>query len=181
MNTNFTKVSSLKFSRITTLLAVGIAVSIGVPALAGVLWVNYEKKKTNNYIPINAVVGGSQKGSKLYVCQAIHDKEYTPGKLTEAYNCYIPWGNKEHRYTKYRVLTGNNWRWRNTGGKLPSSKDRVWGGNEDNGGNTLYVCRAKLNNEYIPGKYYNPTKTCYVSYGKLEYRFTKKFEFLTAN
>ncbi len=182
MNTNFTKVSLLKFSRIATLLATGIAVSIAVPALASVSWVNYEKKKTNNYIPTNAVVGGSQNGKKLYVCQAIHDKEYIPGKLTEAHNCFIPGGNKEYRYTKYRVLTGNNWSWRNTGGELPSSRDRAWGGNQDNGGNTLYVCRAKYKGEYIPGKYYEPTKICYVSFGGAEYRFTdKNFEFLIAN
>ncbi|MEH2234538.1 MAG: hypothetical protein V7K71_33765 [Nostoc sp.] len=58
INTNFTKVSLLKFSRIATLLATGIAVSVAVPALASVSWVNYEKKKTNNYIPTNAVVIG---------------------------------------------------------------------------------------------------------------------------
>ncbi|MEH2390617.1 MAG: DUF3421 domain-containing protein [Nostoc sp.] len=166
-----------KFNRKATLLAVGIAVSIGLPALAGVLWTPGK----SGTLPRNALVGGSQNGTKLYVCQAIHDGEYTPGKMAApSYKyCYIPWGGKEYSYTKYRVLTGNNWKWINFSGKLPN--DRVWGGNEDNGKNTLYVCRAILSTGYAPGKYYPPNKICYVSYKGLEYQYKSYFQILTAN
>ncbi|MBE9106141.1 DUF3421 domain-containing protein [Nostoc cf. edaphicum LEGE 07299] len=166
----------IKFNLNTTLLAVGIAVSIGVPALAGVLWA----KGRPGTLPRNAVEGGTQNRAKLYVCQAIHDKEYTPGKLA-APNfkyCYIPWGGKEYRKTTFRVLTGNNWKWVNFSGKLPNYP--VWGGNENNGKYDLYPCRAILNTGYAPGKYYPPNKTCYVSYGGLEYQYKNFFQILTA-
>jgi hypothetical protein len=178
MNNNFTKGNLVKLNRIAIPLAVGIAVSIAIPALGGVIW---KAMTARGSIPSNAVRGGTNSGSTLYVCQAIHDKEYTPGKLSSAKICYIPWGGREYAYREYRVLTGNNWKWLSEQNFKGTPSNRVWGGDENNGRDTLYVCRAVLNGEYTPGKYYPPNETCYVSWGNREYQYRENFDFLVAD
>ncbi|MEH2206768.1 MAG: DM9 repeat-containing protein [Nostoc sp.] len=178
MKTNFTKVSSLNFSRIATLLAVGIAVSIGVPALAAVSRTTVKPNTTSS----SYIRGGTEDNGRniLYVCSAIVDGEYTPGKYYPPNGrCYVSWGGKEY-YPSSRIYLykANSWTWGNFPGYTVGNNPV--GGTENNGKNKLYFCRAKVDGEYTPGKYYPPNKTCYIPWGGREYQF-KNFQILFAN
>ncbi|WP_442940245.1 DM9 repeat-containing protein [Nostoc sp.] len=52
---------------------------------------------------------------------------------------------------------------------------------KNNGKNTLYFCRAKVDGEYTPEKYYPPNKTCYIPWGGQEYIYKSNFQILFAN
>ncbi|KAH7939743.1 hypothetical protein HPB52_016791 [Rhipicephalus sanguineus] len=55
-------------------------------------------------VPENAVPGGED----TYVCRAIHDGKFTPGKLfTPHSKCYISYGGFEHGYDEYETLLGH--------------------------------------------------------------------------
>lgn len=167
----------MKLNLIAIPLAVGIAVSIAIPALGSVQW-KYMNSGYKGFYS-DQVKGGTSGGTTLYVCKAIHKGEYTPGRLSYRHICSIPWGNKEYFYKEYRVLTGNNWRWVDEEIYSGRPSNAVPGGTQN--GNPLYVCRAVIDAEYTPGKYYPQTGTCYVPWGNLEYRYTKNFDFLVVD
>lgn len=124
------------------------------------------------YFPENAVSGGREaNGQELYVCRAKMNGYLTPGKLNPAYKkCYIPYGGKEHEFSKYEVLTGN-FNWVILKGSVPSNA--VIGGQDAASKETLYVCRGALKvsggNTILPGKYSPSNDVCFVPYGGKEY------------
>lgn len=58
-------------------------------------------------IPRNAVVGGSEPGRVLYICQANFGGGVHPGKVVSG-NCNIGYGGNEVTNTKYRVLVSGS-------------------------------------------------------------------------
>lgn len=169
----------MQLKTIATLLATGIAVSIGVPALAAISRTNVKPSATTSSRYIS---GGTEDNGRttLYICSAVVDGEYTPGKYYPPNGrCYVAWGGKEYSYTSSYLYTANSWTWGNfpgyTVGNNPS------GGTENNGKNKLYFCQARVDGEYTPGKYYPPNKTCYVSWGGREYRYKSNFKILFVN
>lgn len=60
--------------------------------------------------PANAVEGGiTSNGEILYVGRANHEGIITPGKVQPSHGCiYLPFGDKEHRYTNYEVLVSQS-------------------------------------------------------------------------
>jgi hypothetical protein len=56
-------------------------------------------------LPDNAVVGGSQPQpyATLFICRALYDGGYHPGKLYDG-ACNIGWGGSEIRVNRYQVL-----------------------------------------------------------------------------
>ncbi len=167
----------MKFNRTAILLAIGIAVSTGVPALADVEW----KYMNSGYkgFHSNSVRGGTSGGTTLYVCKAKHNNEDTPGRLSYRKTCSIPWGGREHVYKEYYVLTGDNWEWVDEERYNGTPSNAVRGGT--NNGKPLHVCRAFHDGEFTPGKYYSPTGTCYIAWGNLEYEYKKNFDFLVVD
>ncbi|MDZ8069016.1 MAG: DUF3421 domain-containing protein [Nostoc sp. DedQUE08] len=95
----------IKFNCIAKLLAVGIAVSIGVPALAEVSQTTV--KPFNPYY----IQGGTEdnNGTILYICSTIVDGEYTPGKYYPPnQTCYVSWGGEEYGFrSNFQVLIAN--------------------------------------------------------------------------
>ncbi len=170
----------IKFNRNVTLVAVGIAVSIGIPAFAAV---SRTQVKPNTSNSSRYITGGTEDngGNTLYICSTKVDGEYTPGKYYPPnQRCYVAWGGKEYSYTSpIRFYATNSWTWGNFPGYIVGNN--LAGGTEDNGKNPLYFCRAKVDGEYTPGKYYPPNKTCYVPWGGREYVYRSNFQILFAN
>ncbi|MEH2244205.1 DM9 repeat-containing protein [Nostoc sp.] len=167
----------IKLNRIATLLAVGITVSTGVPALA---------YSTTTDVPNTSghfIKGGTNLGNTLYICTAQVNGQDTPGKYYPPDQaCYVPYGGKEFSFiSSITFYKSDNWRWIAFQDKI-TNKNVIGGMDNDD---PLYFCRAKIfTGEYTPGKYYSPTKTCYVPYGGLEYQFTygySDFQILIAN
>lgn len=75
----------------------------------------------------------------------------------------VPKDGGEHWSDTYEVLCGGNGFW------VPKDgvhKNLVIGGQAGNP-EPFYVCRGHVNDQTIPGKFYKPTRCCYVgSYGK---------------
>lgn len=164
------------------LISSSLVISIGIPALAAI-----SRISVNNNIDFSQIIrGGTEDNGKniLYVCTALFDGEYTPGKYYKpTQTCYVPWGGKERGITEtrnfYIVGKDNSWEWKNFPGYIARNNPVL--GTENNGSNLLYSCRAKVDGEDTPGKYYPPNQTCYVSWGGKEYTFkyrSKPFEIL---
>jgi hypothetical protein len=165
------------------LLGSSLAVSIIMPALAVLTRVKFNSSTDFSTI----VRGGTENNGKniLYVCSAYFDGELTPGKFYRpTKTCYVPWGGKEQTITdvtQFGLLPKSSytWEWKNFPGYI--TLDNLILGSENNGANPLYSCRAIVDKEYTPGKYYPPNQTCYVSWGGKEYTFkygNKRFQIL---
>ncbi len=106
-------------------------------------------------VPANAIVGGNEaNGQALYICRANYAGGFHPGKLRKEFaGCNIPWGGREISVPIYQVAANSartNWHWVNSfTGIIPNGA--VVGGNEPNG-ETLYLCRGKLNGGMHPEK-----------------------------
>lgn len=135
-----------------------LSLSSATSTLASPRWVTGRQ----GYFPSNAVRGGTDNGNTLYVCSV----GFATGKLAPSHRtCYIGWGGKEHAYQKYQVLVGNNSvRWVRLTGALP--RNAIVGAREN--GETGYVCSAKYNGEWTPGKYFPSHDTCYIGWGGKE-------------
>jgi len=103
-------------------------------------------------VPSNAVPGGVDRGTRLYVARASHAGSLVPGKLHPTYkNVYVSYGGNEHaKGSGYEILTGEGFQWKAAeNGRVPQGA--VQGGREANG-TPLYVARAKVDGVDSIGK-----------------------------
>jgi hypothetical protein len=91
------------------------------------------------------IVGGrEQSGEPLYICHAAYNGGLHPGKFRQEFGgCNIGWGGKEVTVPGFGGL-GLHW------SKQPDLSFRA--GNEQ-GGEPLYVCRARYQGGLQPGKF----------------------------
>lgn len=116
------------------------------------------------YMPPNAVIGGYENGSPLFVCHADYNGGTHIGKVVNG-NCYFGWGGREIVTSNYEVLsttTPLSW--------IPASNGYVppyaVQGGEQNGGQPLFVCQAYFHGSMHPGKIVG--QFCNISWGGQE-------------
>ena len=72
---------------------------------------------SNGNVPPGAIsTGYTSTGEALYIGRAIHNGNFTPGKVHPSHRVlYVPFNGGEHRHTQYEVLVGmqqqNNWQY----------------------------------------------------------------------
>lgn len=128
-------------------------------------------------VPSNAVPGGVDRGTRLYVARASHAGSLVPGKLHPTYkNVYVSYGGNEHaKGSGYEILTGEGFQWKAAeNGRVPQGA--VQGGREANG-TPLYVARAKVDGVDSIGKVNTTHNSCYLPYGGKEHS-VKRYEVL---
>jgi microsomal dipeptidase-like Zn-dependent dipeptidase len=116
-------------------------------------------------IPANAVQGGQENGTPLYVCRGRHEGGGHPGKIV-AGNCNISYGGREITLPDYEILVGNG-TW---GSARPGYAGAFIAGQES--GQNLYLCRANFNGTH-PGKVIG--NNCNIGYGGEE-KYLAKFD-----
>jgi hypothetical protein len=67
-------------------------------------------------MPPNAITGGTEDGSRLYVCRAWfkfgNQRLLIPGKFhTNHDKCYVPYGGKEHASQYAQILIDDEWKY----------------------------------------------------------------------
>jgi len=105
----------------------------------------------------SAIVGGSENGTKLYVCRAAAAGGLHIGKIKQsALGCSVPDGNGETVAKRFELLIP---RWRTgTEGTLPVSA--MPQGREN--GSSQYLCRAQRNNTVQIGKVSENQAGCHI-------------------
>ena len=110
---------------------------------------------SNDNIPFDAVVGGSEGGAPLYICRAVYNGGTHPGKVRQGFGgCKFGWDRQEITVANYEVLVPA-WIAAN-GDNIPASALEL--GNEapitsgDFSGPVLFGCRAIYQNGIHPGK-----------------------------
>ena len=142
------------------------------PAPADLTWINGR----NGYAGVKPVKAGTDNGSNLYVCRAIHRGAWTAGKLVPSHGrCYVAWGGKEYGYYTYQVLQGRNLKWIRLGSSIP--RNAVRAGTDK--GESLYPCLAVHDGELTSGKYLLSHGSCYVPWGGKEHRKRTNIYILT--
>lgn len=106
-------------------------------------------------IPANAVQGGQENGTPLYVCRGRHEGGTHSGKIV-AGNCNIGYGGSEVVLSDYEMLVGNG-----TWGAARSGYAGAFVAGQESGQN-LYLCRANYNGTHS-GKVIG--NNCNIGYG----------------
>lgn len=143
-----------------------------IPKPVGVRWVPCSLGE----IPENAVVGGHDSGSVLYVIRSVLKKALTPGKLQQGkpYS-EVCWGGTEHAMDNYEVLIDFDGDWvRTTDDNIPPLA--LWAGRSEDD-QPLYVGRVLYRGALIVGKVQPKHKSLYIPYEGKEMPF-KTFEIL---
>jgi hypothetical protein len=108
-------------------------------------------------------IPGGEDGKSLYVCRAFYQGGIHPGKIQNEFGgCNIGYGGKEVRVPSYAVLTA---RWVGAAnGNIPPG---AFAGGEE-GGQSLFVCRATYQGGIHPGKIRDGFGGCNIGYGGRE-------------
>jgi hypothetical protein len=95
--------------------------------------------------PAGALVGGyDSDGAPLYVCQAMFNGGFIPGKTRSSWTtCDVSWGGQEHQVLSYNVLVP----------KLTSLSLAPFQAGTDANGSALGICSASYQNSQQVGKY----------------------------
>merc|ERR1712212_352480 len=121
-------------------------------------------------VPSNAVPGGVDRGTRLFVARASHAGSLVPGKLHPTYETvFVSYGGKEHtKGSGFEILTGEGFQWKAAeNGRVPEGA--VQAGHEANG-TPLYVARAKVDGVDSIGKVNTSHNDCHLPYGGREHR-----------
>ncbi|XP_045781185.1 uncharacterized protein LOC123878130 isoform X1 [Maniola jurtina] len=122
-------------------------------------WVEAEQ---NGKLPHGALIGGYE-NEILYIIRAKHERSLVPGKYVPSHGLgYISWINMPEK-KKFEVLCGYNCIWVPTCNKgIPLGA--VEGGYDGYNRETLYVGRALIEDNLIPGKVQTSQVACVVPY-----------------
>nr|XP_034838853.1 uncharacterized protein LOC117994982 [Maniola hyperantus] len=120
----------------------------------------WEEAEQNGKLPDGALIGGYE-NEILYIIRAKHEGALVPGKYIPSHRLgYIAWYNMPEK-KKFEVLCGYNCIWVPTCNKaIPLGA--VEGGYDDQG--TLYIGRALIEDNVIPGKVQTSQSACVVPY-----------------
>jgi hypothetical protein len=128
------------------------------------------KSSTNDNIPLDALVGGSEAGAPLYLCRATYNGGTHPGKVRPGFGgCKIGWGGQEITVPSYEVLVPH---WAVAANdNIPSGASEL--GNEAAGqgelsGASLVACHAIYQNGTHPGKVRPGFGGCKIGWGGQE-------------
>ncbi|CAO1363754.1 unnamed protein product [Diamesa serratosioi] len=131
---------------------------------------------TNDNIPEDAFVGGSENGELLIIGRARYGDELLPGKVIRSHSCcFFTWDKEERQLSEYEVLVDFKGKW------IPSTSKKVQQRAVEAGksslGTTFYIGRVELDNcGLVVGRVDLTNNTCYVPYyGEIA---SDKFEIL---
>jgi len=124
-------------------------------------------------IPANAVKGGLDGDTTLYVGRTAMFGDLLPGKvITEFGGLFVSWGGEEHQGSEYEVLVkdeGTVFEWvLASGGSVPEGA--VEGGQTQDG-DKLYIGRAPHENTLTCGKVHPGHGCLYIPYGGQEHSY----------
>jgi|CZKU01.1.fsa_nt_gi hypothetical protein len=105
--------------------------------------------------PSNALVGGyDTDNAPFYVCQAVFNGGYVPGKTRSSWHsCDVSWGGSEHFVSSYNVLVPF----------FKAAPGTIFQAGLDTNGSPLGICHASYQNSQQVGKY--------LSYGACNFGF----------
>jgi hypothetical protein len=156
----------IKFKRVGMTVSFGLAVLWGGLGMAKIMWGQDEfwRPASNGEVPRGAFRAGGEEGNPLFVCRAAHEGGLHPGKIRRDFDgCLIPFGGKEIHEKNYEVLVGmEDARW------IPASNGQIprfafKAGYE--GGESMFVCRGRIEGGLHPGKIRSGFDGCLISYG----------------
>lgn len=127
----------------------------------GPQWINSRQGVS---IPPDAVIGGGEGGSILYICRGDFRGGIHPGKLTPIGTCIISWGGNEVVLTRYQILVSHlRLPWVNGSyGYVPVNA--IPGGYE--AGSPRFICQADYRGGRYPGKIVG--QQCNIAWGGRE-------------
>ncbi|EAU91343.1 hypothetical protein CC1G_07378 [Coprinopsis cinerea okayama7 len=122
-------------------------------------------------IPFNAIPGGKENNSVLYISRGFHKGSTTPGKASAALKtgAVIGYAHDEVDLAQYEILVGDSRavRWIPAAGKLniQALGARPVQGGVDTDGTPLFVVRANIKGGVHPGKASEKLKGAFIPYG----------------
>ncbi|KAJ8708128.1 hypothetical protein PYW08_010494 [Mythimna loreyi] len=127
-------------------------------------------------LPPNAIIGGYD-NEDIYIARAYHKGSLCPGKYVKSLGkAYIPWGGAEHYKTEdFEILCGFNATWVNVNSNFIPDNAFIGGrtgGDDEIGGEPLYVCRMEVQSGVVCGKAYGRSHLCYLPYDGSEKQFS---------
>jgi len=128
----------------------------------------YWVRASNGQLPPDAIVGGHENGSDLYVARSFHKGGVHPGKYNgSARTVTIAYGGNEVLVSEYEILVGNQnaIQWIPMRGTTHVQDwQPVEGGREDDG-TFLFVAQAHYSGGVHPGKVVDGREKCHIGYG----------------
>ncbi|XP_050555053.1 uncharacterized protein LOC118275348 [Spodoptera frugiperda] len=114
-------------------------------------------------LPPDAMVGGFE-SEPTYIARAEHNNSICPGKYVPSRRrAFVPWGHMEHPKENFQILCGFNAKWMKTRADHIPRNAFVAGFSEvDN--EPLYIGRAMLGCNLVPGKVHVLYKLCYLPF-----------------
>lgn len=138
---------------------------------AQVKWVAPEP---SGKLPKNAIRAGREAGKALYLCRAKLSDGLHPGK-TDGTVCVVGQKGKPEDVRQFEIATGRHVKWSRGDWSTALAGGLQFGTME------LYVCRARVEGDVVPGKAYGhgPHQNhCFVPYHDRELDFDGNFELL---
>ncbi|XP_072945883.1 uncharacterized protein [Epargyreus clarus] len=138
-----------------------MSASVPKPVSGGKLrWV---KMTTGDLLPIDAMIGGFE-NEPLYIARALHRGSLCPGKYVKSeQEAYVAWGGQECPKNEFEILCGYDASWvKCFDNRIP--ENAFIAGTSEVRNEPLFIGRAQIQNDLIPGKVHMLYKTCYLPY-----------------